>query len=279
MFRSAPLVLFVLLAASPALFAQTSFVVPLYITAAKEIDTLHYGVNPGNTIGIDDAAAFGSFRETMAPPTPPPPFAFDARFVTLPGRVSLYPTGLGTGTYRDIRDFKSSAQIDSFKIKIDGDLTENGDVVVSWPNDLKNYASAWIIKPQAGSDWPATDMLTATSVTIPAGTQKNIIIIKTGALVSDAEHAAPPASFALGQSHPNPFSASTAISFSLPSTQHARIEIYNLLGVHVSTLLSQVLPAGAHSVEFHAGNLPSGVYLYRLETPGFIATRRMHITR
>lgn len=279
MTRFALLSLVIVLAASSALHAQSSFVVPLYISARAEVDTLFLGVNPGNTVGIDDAASFGGFRESMAPPTPPPPFAFDARFVSLPGRLATYPIGLGTGSFKDVRGYVSAAQVDSFKVKIDGDLTESGDVTVTWPAYLKNYATSWTIKPQAGSDWPATDMLTSTSVVIPMGTQKNIIIIKSGALVSDAESSPSPSSVVLGQNHPNPFSASTALSFTLPTARFAQVDVYNLLGARVATLVSQTLSAGLHRVEFHAANLPAGVYVYRLETPGFTATRRMHIVR
>lgn len=277
--RSLPYALLLLFITTAVMNSQVSFTVPLTFTAGSEHDTLLLGVNPGNTIGIDDLASFGDYRETMAPPTPPPPFPFDTRFVTLPGRVSTYPTGLGSGSFKDIRGYTSTTQVDSFKVRMDGDLTENGDVVVSWPANLGAYATAWTIKPQTGSDWPATDMLAATQVTIPAGSQKNIIIIKTGATATSAEASPIAAMPALDRNYPNPVVASTTIPFTLPTAEHTRLDVYTLLGARVATLVDQALPAGAHSVSFRAQGLPAGVYVYRLQARGFEASRRLFIAR
>ncbi|MBI5647200.1 MAG: T9SS type A sorting domain-containing protein [Ignavibacteriae bacterium] len=274
-----PVVLFLAALGTAAAQTQTSFLVPLYFSAGPEKDTLHFGVNPGNTVGIDDAASFGSYRESMAPPTPPPPFAFDTRFISLPGRVSTYPTGLGTGAFRDVRGYKSNDQVDSFRVRIDGDQTDNGDVIVSWPSNLKDYATKWTIKPQTGSDWPATDMLTTTSVTIPAGAQKNIIIIKTGAFVTETERAADPQVFDLAQNFPNPVHAVTQISFTLPAQQFATLDVYNLLGARVARVTAREFAAGTHTIRFDASRLPAGIYLYRLDSQGASVVRRLHVTR
>lgn len=259
--------------------AQVSFRVPVTITAGSVSDTLFLGVNSGNTVGIDDNASFGEFTEAQAPPLPPPPFPFDARFVSLPGRVSTFPTGLGTGSYSDYRGFVSATQVDSFRIRIDGEATDNGDVVISWPTTLKNYATSWTIKPYVGSDWPTTDMLKATTVTIPAGGQKSIIIIKSGAFVTDARGATAAGEFALGQNYPNPFNPSTTIAFSLARQERATLEVFSLLGARVATVVDGVLSAGTHRVHFDASALPSGVYFYRVRSASATAMRRMILAR
>jgi len=85
----------------------------------------------------------------------------------------------------------------------------------------------------------------------------------------------PPSAFALDQNHPNPFNPITEISFSLPRATSIRLGIYNLQGARVAELLAGELPAGQHAVTWDARDAASGVYFYRLDAPGFSATRRM----
>jgi hypothetical protein len=81
--------------------------------------------------------------------------------------------------------------------------------------------------------------------------------------------------FKLKQNYPNPFNPSTAIEFVLPKTSEVTLKIYNTLGEEVATLLSAFLPAGSYQYEWDASDYASGVYLYRLETQGFVQTRKM----
>jgi hypothetical protein len=167
------------------------FKVPITLSVGTATQVLTLGVRgdgpnpPGtivdNTIGADmDTLLFGKeWTDILLPPTPGPA-NFDARFVTIPGRESIYPFDLVVGAQRDIRGYDSPAQIDSFKIVIYGAFTESGATTISWPSGLEQYSSSWIIKPERGSDWPITDMITSQSVTIPAGSNKNIIIIRSG---------------------------------------------------------------------------------------------------
>jgi len=60
-------------AQAPADVSRISFKIPLQIVVGNVTDTLYFGVNPGNTIGIDDDVALGEYLETQAPPLPPPP--------------------------------------------------------------------------------------------------------------------------------------------------------------------------------------------------------------
>lgn len=173
------------------LMAQVQFQVPLTVKNGTITQPLVIGVSgdgPGgvindNTVGADtDTTLFGSFAEELAPPAPPAPFPFDARILTIPGRVATFPTGLGSGVYKDFRGWDSFLQVDSFRVAIDGENIDTNPTVVKWPSNLADFASAWVIKPQTGSEWGPVNMLSVDSVVIPAGVlQKNIIIIKTGA--------------------------------------------------------------------------------------------------
>jgi hypothetical protein len=86
--------------------------------------------------------------------------------------------------------------------------------------------------------------------------------------------------FALRQNTPNPFRVSTRIEFDLPVASHVRLKIFDTAGRAVHTLVDGFVPAGRHGVRWDGRSgsgqsLHPGVYLLRIETPGFTATRRM----
>ncbi len=89
-----------------------------------------------------------------------------------------------------------------------------------------------------------------------------------------------PSSYALRQNHPNPFNPATEIAFALPLATRVKLQVFNLLGQHLATLVDAHLPSGVHRCQWSAVDkegkrLPSGVYLYRLETPDYQGTRKM----
>ena len=73
-----------------------------------------------------------------------------------------------------------------------------------------------------------------------------------------------PAEFSIDQNYPNPFNSTTTIRYSLPEKREVAIEIFNILGRKIETLISGIQPAGSHSVVWVAENQPSGVYFYRI---------------
>ncbi|NQT26186.1 aryl-sulfate sulfotransferase [candidate division KSB1 bacterium] len=81
--------------------------------------------------------------------------------------------------------------------------------------------------------------------------------------------------FVLNQNYPNPFNPSTVISFSLPTAGLVSVKIYSLLGELVHTLVRETLSSGDHHYEWDASNLPSGIYIYRLQTETQMITRKM----
>lgn len=88
-----------------------------------------------------------------------------------------------------------------------------------------------------------------------------------------------PQGFALEQNHPNPFNPSTRIEFRVASQGPVRLAIYDLTGREIARLVDKPMSPGSYSVDFVAGNLPSGVYFYRLESDGFSRTRRLTLVK
>ena len=89
-----------------------------------------------------------------------------------------------------------------------------------------------------------------------------------------------PEQFHLGQNYPNPFNPSTTIPFQLPVSTRVRLEVFNLLGQRVATLVDGELPAGFHAVRWDGTDgarrpVGTGVYLYRLQVGGKSETHRM----
>lgn len=84
-----------------------------------------------------------------------------------------------------------------------------------------------------------------------------------------------PAGFKLEQNYPNPFNPNTMIGFQLPENSPVRLEVFDLLGRRVATLIDGNKKAGRHEVQFEAGHLASGVYLYRLQAGSFTQTKRL----
>jgi subtilisin family serine protease/predicted GH43/DUF377 family glycosyl hydrolase len=94
-------------------------------------------------------------------------------------------------------------------------------------------------------------------------------------VIEDYDVAHIPEEYSLLQNYPNPFNPSTTIEFTLPKPESVKIEIYNIIGQKIETLLNKPMPAGDHRVTFNAGNFPSGIYFYRIEAGEFQDVKKM----
>jgi hypothetical protein len=100
------------------------------------------------------------------------------------------------------------------------------------------------------------------------------------ALFYNPDHVFLPKSVELSQNYPNPFNPSTTIRFGLPEEGRIRLTVYNMLGQRVTDLVNGYLGAGYHTITWQGltqtgHRAASGVYIYRLETPNGLATRKM----
>ncbi|MBN2227337.1 MAG: T9SS type A sorting domain-containing protein [candidate division Zixibacteria bacterium] len=111
----------------------------------------------------------------------------------------------------------------------------------------------------------------------------NIYLSQLQYSTTDADDDIPdllPDDYLLSQNYPNPFNPSTTIEFSLPARDRVVIAVYDILGRRVTTITDQVYAAGVHRVEWNGRDgsgtdLPSGMYLYRMQTGEKTYSRKM----
>jgi hypothetical protein len=84
-----------------------------------------------------------------------------------------------------------------------------------------------------------------------------------------------PVSFELSQNYPNPFNPSTLIKYSIPSAGNVKVSVYNIKGELVKTLVNQYQETGNYSIKFDGNGLPSGIYLYKVESGNFNQVKKM----
>jgi hypothetical protein len=88
-----------------------------------------------------------------------------------------------------------------------------------------------------------------------------------------------PENFEISQNYPNPFNPTTKIEFKVPQQSNVNIKVYNTIGEVVAVLLNDQLETGNHTVSFDASNLPSGIYIYRIETEDFSQSMKMTLLK
>jgi len=125
----------------------------------------------------------------------------------------------------------------------------------------------------------ATDPIGDSAGFLKPDFQPGAVDIQLVTAVDDEKDSNLPAKFALGQNYPNPFNPSTVIEFSLPKASHVKLEVYNILGQSVNTLIDENMVAGVHRIEYDGSRLPSGIYFYRLIHAEGTQTRKMVLVK
>jgi len=137
-----------------------------------------------------------------------------------------------------------------------------GFVNIVWQED--RYPGSWVISPPDPGALPA---------------RANQVFYRLDVTTGVGEEGGLASSYKLEQNFPNPFNPSTKISYTLPVGAHVSLNVYNVLGQHVATLVNEYRAAGTYEVSFAPENLPSGVYLYTLKAGSYSATRKMMLVK
>ena len=111
-------------------------------------------------------------------------------------------------------------------------------------------------------------------------TRANVTIITYGDILPvSVKSNELPLAYNLNKNYPNPFNPSTTIEFSLPKESYVTLKVYDIMERAVTTLLEKTLDTGTYSARFNASGLATGIYFYRLITPGFDKTQKMLLVK
>ncbi len=140
-------------------------------------------------------------------------------------------------------------------------------------------------------EWYINDILNSTSVKIEPSSFNNysvdltpyeskIVILSNSPLTEVKEKSQQPLSYKLIQNYPNPFNPTTTIMYEIPNTEKVTLEVYDLLGRRVTTLVNNIQKQGRYHVVWNGRNsfgqtVSSGVYFYRLKSGNFINVKKM----
>jgi hypothetical protein len=159
------------------------------------------------------------------------------------------------------------------------------DVNQVWPmNEQMRYSSAKVKTAGMGgmplgdlSRWWNSQPTVYANWKAQAATEDQTITnwLTNGITGIGAQGVGVPGEFALGQNYPNPFNPTTQITYAVPQHGQVTLKVFNVLGMEVAKLVSEVQAAGNHTVTFDAARLSSGVYFYRLQAGRESMTRKM----
>jgi hypothetical protein len=88
-----------------------------------------------------------------------------------------------------------------------------------------------------------------------------------------------PLEFALSQNYPNPFNPITRIKYSIPGNFFVKLQVFDILGREVETLVNAEQAAGDYEAEFNGANLASGLYIYRISAGNFTSVKKMMLLK
>lgn len=88
-----------------------------------------------------------------------------------------------------------------------------------------------------------------------------------------------PDKFELNQNYPNPFNPTTQLSYNLKTDGNVKLTVFNLVGQSVRVLVDGYQTAGYYEVTFDAGELPAGIYLYKLQVGDYSSVKRMTLVK
>jgi hypothetical protein len=117
--------------------------------------------------------------------------------------------------------------------------------------------------PQVGDEWNFGENFPITIVKVP-------VIVEDKSIPKD---------FYLAQNYPNPFNPNTIIQYAVGSRQFVSLKVYDVLGNEITTLVNEAKPAGIYQVIFNGINLPSGIYVYKLQSGNFVESKKMVLTK
>ena len=172
-----------------------------------------------------------------------------------------------SGTTKALADIEFSSQVTGCIVGEDGQRLTTGNGGGNWLSQFE----------PSQADLETVTFAGSTLAFI--GGSEGYIAANTSIVGSNISGTVLPSEYSLGQNYPNPFNPATTISFTLPEKSNVTLEVFDISGKMVSTLVNGNMEAGYHSYSFNASELSSGVYFYRLMAGGFSQVKKMILVK
>ena len=131
------------------------------------------------------------------------------------------------------------------------------------------------IPPGTYSDAVVARFTSPNKLVVRPGSTIELVAVETDVKVTPPV----PTGFRLHQNYPNPFNPSTTISFNIPTKEFISLQIFDLLGREVTTIVAEELSAGTHSILWNAVGLSAGLYFYQLRAGSNCETKKLMILK
>lgn len=266
-------------AQSPCSMPVTRAWIHITETSGFILDTLWFGFDTSATYGIDS-----SLCELEVPwPAPAGITQCDSRFLNIPSHSGQpAPLGLGNGVYRDFRRYVAPAQVDTHAIAFGASWSTT--FTFHWsPSRIRAICdSAILVDLLTGGTLVRVPLHSADSLYATASPITQLTLfrysakqVQTGIETDNGI----PWSIQLEQNYPNPFNTGTNIHYRLANRCHVALEVFDILGRQVATLVNRIEGPGDMSIPFNGNGMASGLYFYRLRVDDLTMSRRMILLR
>ncbi|MBK6767240.1 MAG: carboxypeptidase regulatory-like domain-containing protein [bacterium] len=142
-----------------------------------------------------------------------------------------------------------------------GEVPSNGSVIINVTGATANFNPG---------DFTATISVAHNDLNSPLAIPVTINVVSN----ADDSHELP-TEFALNANYPNPFNATTVLSFDVPQESRVELVVFNVQGQEIARPVDQVMSAGRHSINYAADGLPSGMYLVKMTSGNFTGVQKI----
>lgn len=151
-------------------------------------------------------------------------------------------------------------------------LKQTGYTNTSW----SSFSSALVSAKNAKNQNYLATVSVADALGQAKDTLKSAIdgLVKIVAAGVDAVNGNNPKAYVLGQNYPNPFNPTTEITYQIPAAGYVSLKVYDMLGREVALLINENKNAGYYNITLNAGNLPSGVYFYKMSSGNYSSVKK-----
>jgi hypothetical protein len=251
----------------------------LQVTGLANNTTYYWRVNAKNISGTSNWSSAWNFTTLIAVPTVPVPVSPVNNAVNQAAILKFnWNASTGAGSYKI--QLSTTSAFTTLLVN-DSVITTTSLQVAGLANGTKYYWRVNAKNTSGTSPWSTvmdfTTIAAATKFVSSLSTVNHSDLIQYGGAADILSYV--PAEYKLFQNYPNPFNPATTINYSIPKSGLVTIKIYNVLGKEIETLINEEKSAGNYSLVFSAGNLPSGIYFYQMQSGNFSQIKKLIILK